>query len=204
MKQILLLNIIIISIDFTINKKLIKSTYFDLDKNNRFYNNYIYRNRYLTNDEKQKLNNIINIFNPYDQVSFISCVKTENDNLFIITNSENKSDNRRLLYGLKSDGSHYLFINGKSYIIMSVDIEAYNKYPRITYLKTENKTFLISISHDGNFESFDYEEGFAYSRYTSVALTYTSSINKNTFISLKYYNNSNYIFNTYIGKHNNS
>lgn len=204
MKQILLLNIIIISIDFTINKKLIKSTYFDLDKNNRFYNNYIYHNRYLTNDEKQKLNNIINIFNPYDQVSFISCVKTENDNLFIITNSENKSDNRRLLYGLKSDGSHYLFINGKSYIIMSVDIEAYNKYPRITYLKTENKTFLISISHDGNFESFDYEEGFAYSRYTGVALTYTSSINKNTFISLKYYNNSNYIFNTYIGKHNNS
>ena len=154
----------------------------------------------LTNNKNQKLNNIVNIYNPYEKVAYISNAKNENGDLFITTNSENKDDYTRLVYGLKKDCSNYFTNNEGSYKIMMTDLEADNIYPSITSLIINNEEYLISISHDGVFESLDYKKGFAYGRYASAAIAYTSKVNKNSFIHLKYYNNSNYILNSHISK----
>jgi hypothetical protein len=46
----------------------------------------------------------------------------------------------------------------------------------------------------------DYKNGFASGRNTNSALIFSTNVNKNTFTSLKYYNNSNIILNYYISK----
>jgi len=154
----------------------------------------------LTNNKIQKLNNIVNIYNPYEKIAYISSAKNENGDLFITTNSENKNDNTRLVYGLKNDCTNYFTDNEGSYRVMMTNLEADNIYPSITSLIINNEEFLISISHNGNFESLNYKNSSATGRYTNTAIGYTSNVNKNTFIHLKFYNNSNYILNSHISK----
>ena len=83
---------------------------------------------------------------------------------------------------------------------MMTDLKADNIYPSITSLIIKNQEYLLSMSHDGVFESLDYKKGTASGRYTNTAMRFTSSVNKNTFIHLKYYNNSNYVLNSFISK----
>ena len=158
----------------------------------------------LTNNKNQKLNNIVNIYNPYEKVAYISNAKNENGDLFITTNSENKYDYSRLVYGLKKDFSNYFTDNEGSYKILMTDLEGDNIYPTMTSLIINNKEYLISLSHDGNIESLDYKKGYAYGRYVFSAIAYISKVNKNTFVHLKYYNNSNYILNSHISKNGKS
>ena len=170
---------------------------------NEISSKYIYKTNQrhlLTNNKNQKLNNIVNIYNPYEKIAYISNTKNENGDLFITTNSENKSDNTRLVYGLRKDCTKYFIDNDDSYRVMMTNLEANNVYPSITSLIIDNEEYLISISHDGNFESLNYKNGSATGRYTNSAMGFTSNVNKNTFIHLKFYNNSNYILNSFISK----
>ena len=73
-----------------------------------------------------------------------------------------------------------------------------NAYPLITSLIIDNEEYIVSLSHQGCFESLDYKNGFASGRNTNSALIFSTNVNKNT--SLKYYNNSNIILNSYISK----
>ena len=163
----------------------------ELNKNNfneiSFEYKYKANQRYLlTNNTIQKLNNIVNIYSPYEKIAYISNAKNENGDLFITTNSENKADNTRLVYGLKKDCTNYFTDNEGSYRILMTNLEADNIYPSITSLTINNEEYLISFSHDGNFESLDYKKGYASGRYTNTAMAYASNVNKNTFIHLKY------------------
>ena len=179
-----------------------KNSIIELNKSNNFdiINNKI--RKLLTVNETQKLNKIINIYNPYNNLSFISSTKNENGDLFIFTNSENKTENTRLIYRLKSDGSNYFINNESSYRTMTINLEAYNIYPMVTSLNIKDEEFLISISQEGNFESFNYKNGFATSQYANSAFRFSSNIYKNSFTNLKYYNNSNYILSSFISKKN--
>ena len=200
-KSILKMNFIYVNLVFMFysiySKELNKITFNEISLEYKFKTNQRYL---LTNNKNQKLNNIVNIYNPYEKIAYISNAKNENGDLFITTNSENKNDNTRLVYGLRKDCTNYFTDNESSYIILMTNLEADNIYPSITSLIIKNQEYLISISHDGNFESLDYKNGFASGQYTNSAMGFTSSVNKNTFIHLKYYNNSNYILNSYISK----
>ena len=82
--------------------------------------------RYLLTNNKIKLNNIVNIYNPYIKIAYISNAKNENCDLFITTNSENKNDNAWLLYGLKKDCTNYFIDNEASYKILMANLKQIN------------------------------------------------------------------------------
>ena len=195
MNLILYVNIVFIFY-LTFSEKLNKINFNEIS----FEYKYKANKRYLLNNKNQKLNNIVNIYNPYEKIAYISNTKNENGDLFITTNSENKNDNTRLVYGLKKDFTNYFRDNEGSYRIVMTNLESDNIYPSITSLTINNEEYLISFSHDGVFESLDYNKGHAYGRYSYTAIGYTSNVNKNTFIKLKYYNNSNYVLNSHIAK----
>ena len=161
--------------------------------------------RKLLNNEIQKLNNIVNIYNTYEKIAFISSTKNKEGDLFISTNSENMKDNTtRLVYALRTNFTNYFTEEEGSYKIMTTELAGNNTYPSITSLIVNNEEYIFSISQDGNFESLDYKKGAASGRYTNSAIIYSSIVNKNTFTHLKYYNYSNIVLNTYISKDINS
>jgi hypothetical protein len=108
------------------------------------------------------------------------------------------------VYALRINFTNYFTDNEGSYKIMMTNLEGNNTYPSITSLIINNEENLLSISHDGNFESLNYKKGFASGRHTNSAILYSTIVNKNTFTHLKYYNNSNIILNSYISKDINS
>ena len=86
--------------------------------------------RNLNENDNQKLNNIINIYNPYNIVSYISSKNDYNGDLFITTNTEEKNSPHRLVYALKSDGTNY-FSGEESYKIYNINLDNVNTYPMI-------------------------------------------------------------------------
>ena len=167
----------------------------------KFYNNKNSK-RFLTKKENQKLNNIITIYNPNDIVSYISTTKNSKGDLFIIANTENYiNDTSRIIYAIASDGINFFSNNeNSSYITIEVENLGFNKYPMISFLLINNHEYIVSFSHESNFEIYDYEN-IAYSMATKFLFTSTYSIiSKTSFTSLKYYNNSNYILNAFINK----
>ena len=196
----LILNIIFIFYSIYTKELIINN----IDKISSDYKYKIYKRKLLKYNEIQKMHNFVNIYNPYEKVAYISNIKNENGDLFITTNSENKEDNTRLVYALRTNFTNYFTDNEGSYKIMTTNLEGNNTYPLITSLIINNEENLLSISHDGNFESLNYKKGFASGRYTNSAILYSTIVNKNTFTHLKYYNNSNIILNSYISKDINS
>ena len=75
-----------------------------------------------------------------------------------------------------------------------------NSYPMITALTMKGKESIVSLSHKGSFEAFDLENKVFYIRDFYVAMSENSEFNRNTFIYLKYFNNTNYVLNAYPGK----
>ena len=75
-----------------------------------------------------------------------------------------------------------------------------NSYPMITPLIMKDKESIVSLSHKGSFEAFDLENNVFYIRDFYVAMSENSEFNRNTFIYLKYFNNTNYVLNAYPGK----
>ena len=75
------------------------------------------------------LNNIIELYNPYSTLAYISSVNNEKGDLFIITNELLGASDKKPVYAFKSDGSYYFSDNDKPY-----DTREYgnNYYPQIT------------------------------------------------------------------------
>ena len=163
----------------------------------------INKRKLLKYNDIQRLNNFVSIYNPYEKVAYISNTKNRNGDLFITTNSEIKENKTRLVYALRKNFTNYFTDNEGSYKIMNLVINnlgGVNAYPLITSLIIDNEEYIVSLSHQGCFESLDYKNGFASGRNTNSALIFSTNVNKNTFTSLKYYNNSNIILNSYISK----
>ena len=196
----LILNIIFIFYSIY-TKELITN---NLDKVTSEYKNKINGRKLLKYNKIQILNNIINIYNPYKKIAYISSTKNEDGDLFITTNSENENDNTRLVYALRTNFTNYFTDNEGSYKIMMTNLQGNNKYPSITYLKIKNEECILSLSYDGYFESLNYKKGTASARQYNSAITFSTNVNKNTFTHLKYYNNSNIVLNTFISKDINS
>ena len=72
--------------------------------------------------------------------------------------------------------------------------------PKITPLITKGKESLISLSHRGSFEAFDFENNLFFIRNIFNVMNENSECNRNTFIHLEYFNYTNYILNAYQGK----
>ena len=186
MKLIVFFNVILFSLkQCFINKKI------EYEKNN--FN----LRRLIQKEEIQKLNNVIYIYNPFDIVSYISCITNEKGDLFITINSEEKSTTR-LVYAIKSDGSTYFNdTDNRPYKIMKSTLDL-NRYPLLSFLKFENDEYLLSFCQNSMFESFDFYSNNVFNQGIFQIIGLNSNINKNTFTRLNYYNNSNYILNSYI------
>ena len=197
MKKVLILKIKAIILFFTLIRRILNKnlTY----KNAIFYNNKN-SNRFLTTIETQKLNNIITIYNSNDIVSYISTTKNSKGDLFIIANTENYiNDTSLIIYAITSDGANF-FSNNESSSYISIDVGnlGYKKYPMFSFILINNREYIISYSHESNFEIYDYEN-IEYSMIFKFDVTPANSIiYKTSFTSLKYYNNSNYILNAFI------
>ena len=155
--------------------------------------------RNLNENDNQKLNNIINIYNPYNIVSYISSKNDYNGDLFITTNTEEKNSPHRLVYALKSDGTNY-FSGEESYKIYNISLDNVNLYPMITPITIKNKKSLLTLSHLGHFETFDLSSLNWFSRDRNRLMRENSLIFKNTMVHLKNYNYSNIILNAYVEK----
>ena len=107
-------------------------------KNKLGYNNTRIKRHLTTINENQKLFFIINIYNQYSKVSYISSQNNKNGDLYIATNSGERFEDKRLIYALKSDGTNYFSNNKESYKIYNVTLDIikndYNTYPIITPL----------------------------------------------------------------------
>jgi len=187
MKLIVFFNVILFTLkQFTFNKEL------EYESNN-------FNLRRLTKKEEiQKLNNVISIYNPFDVVSYISCITNTKGDLFITINSEEKNI-IRLIYAIKSDGSNYFNDTNKPYKIIESTIDL-NKYPHLSFLTFDGDEYLISFTQNSMFESFDLYSNKIYNQGIFQVIGLNSYINKNTFMRLNYYNNDNYILNSYVEK----
>ena len=189
MKLIVFFNVIL----FTLNKYILNQ------KIENDHNNFNLR-RLTQKEEIQKLNNVIYIYNPFNIVSYISCITNTKGDLFITISPEQKST-IRLIYAIKSDGSIYFNdTDNKPYKIMNSTYDL-NKYPLLSFLKFEDNEYLITFTQNSMFESFDFNSNIVYNQGIFQVLGANSNINKNTFIRLNYFNN-NYILNSYIEKKN--
>ena len=192
MKLIVFFNVILFTLNqFILNQKI------EYD-----HNNFILR-RLTQKEEIQKLNNIIYIYNPFDIVSYISCITNTKGDLFITINPEQKST-KRLIYAIKSDGSIYFNdTDNKPYKIMNSTWDL-NKYPLLSFLKFEDNEYLITFTQNSMFELFDLYSNLVYNQGIFQIIGLNSNINKNTFTRLNYYNNNNnnYILNSYVEKRN--
>ena len=199
----LIFQVIFLLLDISFFKGIKSKSNTNIIKTKLRFNNAVIRRNLTTINDNQKLTNIINIYNPYNIVSYISSQNNENGDLFITTNSK-KAEDKRLVYALKSDGTNYFSNNKESYLIYNISIDltinGYNKYTMITPLIMNNNEGLLTLSHEGSFEAFDFNSNFWFYRFKTDVMTDNSLVTKNTFIYLKYYNNSNYAINSYIGK----
>ena len=187
MKLIVFFNVILFTLkQFTLNKELeYESKNFNL-------------RRLTKKEEIQKLNNVISIYNPFDIVSYISCITNKKGDLFITINSEEKYT-IRLVYAIKSDGSNYFKDTNKPYKIIESTLDL-NKYPHLSFLTFDDDEYLISFTQNSMFETFDFYSNKINNQGIFEIIGLNSNINKNTFMRLNYYNNDNYILNSYIEK----
>ena len=173
---------------------ILKANYYQFDPKFLYTKN---NKRELSTNVNSKINEIIYIESIDDKVSYISSFKSEDGTVYLATNTENTQSKKRLIYRITSSQNNYYF----DYKILSIDINSHNKYALITLINIKNKEYIVSLSHEGQFELFDYDNGqFYYCSFFKV-LTQNSIITKNTFTSLKYYNNSDYVLNVYVDKH---
>ena len=152
-------------------------------------------------EDIQRLNKIITIYNPFHIVSYISTITNKEGDLFITINSE-ENVYERLVYAIKSNGSNYFSdTDNKPYKIFQSLSYDLNTYPMLAFIKIDDKEYLLSMSHSSMFELFEFSLNEVYSQGIFQIIKYNSYISKNIFMSLNYYNNSDYILNAYVDKH---
>ena len=194
MNKILIFNFIVLIISLKQIKNEVKNK-----NETKDINNNINKRHLLQKDKIQQLNNIINIYNPFNIVSYISSIVTKNGDLFITLNSEEKSTTR-LIYAIKSDGSNFFTDNdNKPHKVMESSLEQ-NKYPLLCILNLFGEDYLITFCQNSMFELFNFPQNEIYSQGIFQIIKFNSNINKNTFTSLNYYDNKDYILNSYIDK----
>ena len=186
-------------INLSTNKKILDENISSSNKNILYNNdNDSFNNRRLsTNDINHKIDNLIYIESIEDKVSYISSSKSEDGSIYITTNTEELNSNKRIIYKIKTNGTNYIY----DYKIMTISSSIVNEYPLVTELKIKAKEYLVSLSHKGQFEVFDYKKNGTYYMSFFKLLNQNSVISKNTFTSLKYYDYSNYVLNAYVDKH---
>ena len=142
-----------------------------------------------------KINNVVNIESINDKISYITSTKDENGDIYLLVNTEDSSSNKRLIYIIRAN---YTQENK----LLEIDSAYHNKYPTITLINILNKTYIGAISYEAkSLEILDYIKSNTY--YKEINTISNTYISKNTFTSLKYYNNKDYIINAYIDKDNN-
>ena len=167
---------IIINTKFPINKSLIKNKY-----NKRKLENIL------------SINNLVYVDNLNENVEYIGSTINEKGDVYIIINSDDSTSKKRLLYIIKSDYSSDIKI-------MSINSATENKSPLLTILRINGKESVVTYSTiNERFELIDYINGNV-SPLIYNGMRGNSFILKNTFISLKYYNYTNYIISIYADK----
>jgi hypothetical protein len=177
--------------------------YFNISKTQLLINSISSNNKGKTimNNNKRNLDinhsisNII-IFNSDNlKQAYISSSKNENGDIYLISNSDEPSTSNGFVYIIKTD-----FTNESKSIPTHYSIE--NKYPLMTVikLKNTNKEYLATFSHEGQFELISYHSEKIFSCPLSIVNSGNSLIMKNTFTSLKYYNNQYYVLNAFIDR----
>ena len=115
-------------------------------------------NRFLTTIKANNLNNIITIYNQNNIVSYIATTKNRRGDLFIITNTENyENDTSRFIYAIKSDETNFFNDNTDSYITLNVSVASNNEFPMISSIIINEKEYIVSLSHNSDFEIYDFE-----------------------------------------------
>lgn len=143
------------------------------------------------------LNDIIYIESVNDIVSYISSYTSEDNTVYITTNTETSNSNSRIIYIIKTYENNFFY----EYKNISINSAPHNKYALITILKIQNKEYIVTVSHEGQFELFDYDNENSYYCPFFKVVSQNSVISKNTFTSLKFHNNTDYILNVYVDKH---
>ena len=160
----------------------------------------IEKERILTKNNQESLNDLIYIESFNDKMTFITSFKKDNSTIYIATNSENSGCKKRLVYIINANAkeNNYFY----DYKIMYVGTETRNIYPLMTWLKIENNEYLVSLSNEGDFELIEYFNGAIYSTQFFNVFLQNSYIHKNTFMNLNYYNYTDYVLNAYVDKNN--
>ena len=119
--------------------------------------------------------------------------------MFIIANTENyENDTSRLIYAIKSDGTNFFSDNTDSYITLNISVASNNEYPMISSIIINEKEYIVSLSHKSDFEIYDFENKISSNLNLFFVTQVKAAISKNTFISLNYYKNSNYILHAFV------
>ena len=177
--------------------------YFNISKTQLLINSISPNNKGKTfmNNNKRNLDinhgiyNIVIVNADNMKQAYISSSKNENGDIYLISNSDEPSTSNGFVYIIKTDYTY----ESKS-IPTHYSIE--NKYPLMTIIKLEdvNKEYLITFSHEGLFELISFHSGKIFSCPLSLVNSGNSFIMKNTFTSLKYYNNQYYVLNAFIDR----
>ena len=162
-------------------------------KQDYFKNNH-YKKRSLS--KVYSLDELNLMDNSQNKMAYISSISNEKGEIYLISTSEDIENPIRLVFKIKKDFS---FDNK----IISINSPIYNKYPLLTIVKIEDTEYIGTYTnYDGHFEIINYDsEEIYYSPINFNEIKKTSEIFKNTFISLKYHDNS-FVFNAFIDKMN--
>ena len=134
--------------------------------------------------------------NSENKMAYISSTSNEKGEIYLVTTSEDTENPIRLVFKIKQDFS----FDSK---IISINSPIYNKYPLLKIVKIGDKEYIgVYTNFVGHFEiiNFDNSEIY-YFPINNRDMKCTSKIFKNTFISLKYLDNS-YVLNSFIDNTN--
>ena len=148
---------------------------------------------------KNIIDNIIVINNISGNEAYVTSSKNENGDIFLISNNEDPNSSKRVIYIIKSDYTYDI----KTITLSSNTI--HNKYPLMAIIKIEdnNKEYIATFSHEGSqFELISYNSERMFTSSLSIVNSGNSFISKNAFMSLKFYDNKNYILSVFVDKSN--
>ena len=151
----------------------------------------------LRRNNKLILDNLIYIESIDDKMSYITSCKIKENAVYITTNTEKSNFKKRLIYKITANNGNYFY----DYKIMDIDLGSHNKHALMTLLEINKKQYIVTLSHEGQFELFDYDNANVYYSSFFTILTQNSVMSKNTFTSLKFYNYTDYVLNVYVDKH---
>ena len=147
---------------------------------------------------KNIIDNIIVINNISGNEAYVTSSKNENGDIYLISNNEAANSSNRVIYIIKSDYTH-------DTITLTTSSTIHNSYPLMSVIKLEdiNKDYLATFSHEGSqFELINCSSRTVFTCPLSKVNSGNSFVSKNTFMSLKFFNNKYYILSVFVDKSN--